>query len=304
MKRALILAVFALHAIGCARQSQSGMPFPTPPEGERITDKSLLSTAQLNELERVLIVGKEIYRKDQLAWKASDIVIERIRLPDDVLGWLVHREGSIDIVSFYRGRIGTPALLADVEFDGNARPTLIEKPTREISNTERSMLVARYIGYQIVRRARTRCSDNLNTVVLPSSVENAWDVYVLSATTEPDKVMFGGHARITVSADEKAEVISMFPFTVSCLVMSKAEEDLPEGWELNSLYVSHIVSDLPSETHVFLSYSHNIRIVVTTETGDIAIENGRYEIEHLRQKSPADAPENKYSPFPPPSYAH
>ena len=68
----------------------------------------------------------------------------------------------------------------------------------------------------------------------------------------------GGHHRLLVSPDGR-RVLSQFAFTKACLTM---KPDIAEDERLASVVVSHLVSDTPTEMHVFLSLLHRQPIYV------------------------------------------
>ena len=271
MKKLLVIALFAIALLGCAHKKA--------PRNE----SAKIGENQRAELTRVLRVGREIFRKDQLASTGTDVLFERVdptRYPD-MIGWVVHDVEDAQYVTFYSGSLEAPDVIADIIFDGSARPTILTEPQRSASEVERSMLRARTIGLE---NGWNSCSERFNTVVLQSPREDAWDVYVLAATMDPNLVQVGGHSRITV-AKADGRVLDTFSFSASCLTMDKSPENIPAGARLSSVIVSHVVSDLPSETHVFLSYLHDMEIVVTTDFATLGTKDGKIIVYQV--KAPA-----------------
>jgi len=147
-------------------------------------------------------------------------------------------------------------------------------PDRLVSDEEISMVNARMAALQV---GTNSCSDRFNTVVLPSQDDDAWDVYVLAATTDPDLIQIGGHTRVRVSRED-SEVLSSTPLAKSCISLDKSGAGLPEGVSVAAYTVTHIVSPMPVEIHPFLSLLHDVRLAVATERGVWMISSGKIEL--------------------------
>ena len=108
----------------------------------------------------------------------------------------------------------------------------------------------------------TRCSRAYNTVVLRGDALKlpGWLVYLIPATTEPGRILVGGYYRIHVSP-QGDKVLSVTPFSKSCLAIP-AQDTQGAG-----AYFNHLLSDAPTETHVFLSRSHRKPMYVGTRRG-------------------------------------
>ena len=92
----------------------------------------------------------------------------------------------------------------------------------------------------------------------PASDE--WLAWLLVATTDANVVPVGGHYRFRISADGRT-LIRRDALSASCLSLNKTQ-DAPAGGQPVGLAASHIVSDHPVETHVFLSLLNRIQIYV------------------------------------------
>ena len=84
-------------------------------------------------------------------------------------------------------------------------------------------------------------------------------VELLAGTNKPDTVVLGKHYRVIVTQDGR-RVESITP-------LSKAILEFPKHPNGLSLYVTHIVTDYPLETHVFASMLNDVPIYVETERG-------------------------------------
>ncbi|HRQ63829.1 MAG TPA: hypothetical protein PKZ76_03020 [Xanthomonadaceae bacterium] len=116
------------------------------------------------------------------------------------------------------------------------------------------------------------CSQNANTAVLPREDGDGWIVYVLSSTTEPGKAFIGGHNRIEIAAD--GTVGKVEHSARSCIGIDATATD-GDGEKFAYQMVTHIVSDMPWETHVFQAMTLDVQMFVPTERAIWRIEGGR-----------------------------
>ncbi|MES2693266.1 MAG: hypothetical protein V4773_07310, partial [Verrucomicrobiota bacterium] len=97
----------------------------------------------------------------------------------------------------------------------------------------------------------------------------------LAATTDPNAVLAGGHYRFTVSkeGDKIEQADELFR---SCLTVPKNGPGVPKGSNVAALYMTTLVSNLPQETHIFLSLLHKLPFMVgTPDSKKWRIEGGR-----------------------------
>jgi hypothetical protein len=118
------------------------------------------------------------------------------------------------------------------------------------------------------------CRQGYNSVVLKDVEGDGWLVWLLAPSPAKDVIPFGGHYRFSVSADGQT-VNRVDALSASCLTMS-AKPELPPGATSPMLYVTHIVSPTPVETHVFLGLLYRMPIVVGTGKDTVwVVENGK-----------------------------
>jgi hypothetical protein len=108
-------------------------------------------------------------------------------------------------------------------------------------------------------------SQPMNPVILPGSAngEKGILVYLLAGTTKHDTAVFGRHFRVLMP-DQGTSPTYVMPLSKSVLEMSTRG---PEGSKPEGLMVTHLVSDLPLETHVFVSLLFHLPVYVGTRTG-------------------------------------
>lgn len=113
--------------------------------------------------------------------------------------------------------------------------------------------------------------DGYNSIVIEDPSGPGWLVYWLAATAQAGVIPVGGHYRFTVSADgttvERADRLSL-----SCLAIDR--RSVPAGAETAAVFVTHLVSDTPVETHVFLSLLHDVPFAVGTAPDTIWFVDG------------------------------
>ncbi|MBD3666564.1 MAG: hypothetical protein HUJ16_01295 [Kangiella sp.] len=220
--------------------------------------------------------GHLIWVKDSMAWIATDKIQEELDLSSvkNPKGWIVHLdpEGK-HRVSFYREKDdGQMLSYADVFYDDNLEFTKLQiNPIRALTVKEQQMLAALSTASDNITEA---CSENLNTVVLEE--EAGWNVFLLTATTEPDVIPIGGAQRILVSQDGQ-NVIEKEHYSRACTKL----EPMMKGAKLKDAFMTHLIDDVPSPIHVFTSLSYGIPLMVVTPIGAWTVVNG--DIEEIKE---------------------
>ncbi len=233
------------------------------------------------DVEEATVMGTLIYLKDTAAWIATDEIIERKIVEKDqrLRGWITELNGESWEVIFvgeidktFVGLYSVKVKNGHVERDGfKAYPEGVQ-----LSDQQMGMFKARQLAASSDFRP---CTPNYNTVVIPyvDSVEEfkGFIVYLLASTTDPESVQIGGHYRVKVSLSGD-KITEVKPFSNSCLVSKKTKRTA-------ALVVSHILSETPEETHVFLSLQHEMPIYVTTIANDLAWSVDGNEIKIMDQ---------------------
>lgn len=216
--------------------------------------------AQLDWIERR---GWHLYELDRAAWVATDDMVERIREPAStgMRGYIVEREGSALVVTFYggpenapvafyRGRVENRLVVGSEVFPAATRPPLTAMQRRLASVREG----ANRLGHR-------PCEGNtFNTVVIPpETIEDPVDLYLLTPQTRAREWPLGGHYRATVAAD--GTVISSRAFTVSCITLGGGER--PDA-RMAALFITHTLDPLPTEIHVFTMWTSELPLGVAT----------------------------------------
>lgn len=216
-------------------------------------------------LAKIVALGTDLYRHDQAAWVATDAFLEFLgaERPADIVGWIVTGTGNDLTVRFLR-RAGDELRPGwDIKVvDGVAGPVIPAADDAVLGADEKAQFRARQTASSGLGRAP--CSRTMNAVVLADPDSEDWLVWLLTPVPTVGSLPVGGHIRHRVSADGLT-LLSREPLSRSCLVLEPSTT--PEGSTTAGLFATHIVSDTPVETHVFLSLQSGLPLYVGT--GDI-----------------------------------
>ena len=219
------------------------------------------------DVEVLARLGREIYQHDQLAWKATDIVMAQIgrsRLEKDgARGWIVDTSAKdADLVRFLRKRGNELEVLCDVSFPRAGAPELTVPTDRKLTDRQRLKAQALETAKDhFLKGSLPWCGGNPNSVVSDDPSGKGFLVYLLRAKPSGMEVPIGGHYRFSVSADGQ-QVDQVDRLFASCLTLNK--KDVPNGSKLEVLFTSHVISKTPLETHVFLSLQEQLPFAVIT----------------------------------------
>lgn len=237
------------------------------------------------DLKTIEKLGQSIHQRDIYAARATDILFEKVGKPEKleeekIRGWIVREQKDNVLVRFIK-QVDEGFLPAyDITFTSPDQGTLT-RAKGKLSPVESAQFKARQLALKNIPEF---CSPRYNTVVLPDVDGKGFLVYALAATTDPNLVFIVGHYRMTVSEDgTKVERVDRL--FRSCLVFNKS--DVPKDSETAGLYASHVVSDTPLETHVFVSLAQNQPLFIVTMDGQMwKIEKAKIsKMENVANKS-------------------
>lgn len=222
------------------------------------------------DLDTLGALGREIYRHDTLAWVATDTLfaeVDQKKLAEEGgAGWVVDTSGESAMVRFVREQGDTVEASYDVVFPKDGKPHVVVPGDRSLTKDQLARFhAARTAINTLIERRLPWCGGNPNFVVLPDPDGSGFLAYVLRAKPATDAVPIGGHYRITVADDGKTveQVDQLF---ASCLTLSRHAPET-KGGDIVALSVTHVVSDTPLETHVFLSLQEKLPFSVITGDG-------------------------------------
>lgn len=156
--------------------------------------------------------------------------------------------------ALYRAAVSTDGVLA--------APVEAVAVPGELSVNERAAAQARRTALAF---DSPRCGEAYDTVVLPSSVEAQWVVFLIPRPAQ-GVVRLGGSNRVETEGDS---VTGWRPYTRSCI-------DLNPGQDAVAMMVTHLLDATPTEIHVFWSLWKGKPFYVTTgKNGLWKIEDGR-----------------------------
>lgn len=229
------------------------------------------------EKETIEKLGVAIYEQDARAAQATDLLFARKIDPvkSKLRGWVVEGDTKAMLVRFVREGEGDMEAFYDVSFKSGSAPTIEEPKDRKLSPAQNAQFKARNIAAKSITRP---ASQAYNIVILPDPERDALLVYALAATTQSDSIMVGGHYRFTISADGERLVQSDELFR-SFMVLSKKPKDLPPGAIPQYLLMTTVVSDMPLETHIYLSLLHRTAFMVGTPDQRVwLVQEGKMKI--------------------------
>jgi hypothetical protein len=235
-------------------------------------------SADIRRFDKATIekLGVAMFEQDVRAATATDLLFEKQIDPskEGLRGWIVEGDAKSMLIRFVRERDGALEAFYDVSFEGRKKPVIAEPKNRKLSADQLAQFKGRSLALKHIARPASR---SYNTVVLPDPDGDGFLVYALAATNEPNAVMVGGHYRFTVSKDGERLEQSDELFK-SFMVLSTKPPDLPAGSTLAALTMTTLVSDLPLETHVYLSLLHKMPFAVVAANGSMwNVEAGKVQ---------------------------
>lgn len=229
-------------------------------------------------LKRIVDMGQEIYRQDVAAWVGTDALVENLngRTPTGLVGWIVVADGDDQIVRFITQIDGVLKTGWDVPVHNGVAGPVVEAGGLPLSDEEVKMFSARQTALDAANPMQ--CSPTVNTAVARDPQGGGWLVWILTPMSATNVVPMGGHQRLKISQDGQS-VLGRDMLSAGCMNI-----DVPESREGHpeALFVTTIVSDHPTEAHVFLSLQHRIPIYI------MAGDNKFYEVDgaHIRNMPP------------------
>lgn len=102
-------------------------------------------------------------------------------------------------------------------------------------------------------------------------------VYLIATTDEPDVIVWGRHYRVALD-EASGKVLNVAPSTHSCAGTSLSPKGLPPGATLVSPSITHLLSPVPSEFHVFLSLEFPKPLSVMSSYGIWIVDKGKIRL--------------------------
>lgn len=243
----------------------AGTPPPAPAPYRTVAP--LISKSTLTSVEKL---GYELYLRDIVASRATDAALATENFSSSgVRGWIVVPQNDGYLTRFInQSGDSVVDVFVDPFSDSLPKSVVENSPPKSLGERESAMWRARQLGSQ---QRFTPCSDRYNSVILPVSDDPSsdWYVYLLAATIDPTEIMLGGHHRYRIDPTGST-VLAHLAMTKSCISTTFVKS-------MAMLSVSHIVTNKPLETHVYLSHLHGLSVgVVVIETQELfTIDKGK-----------------------------
>lgn len=266
MRQPLLLVTLTLA--GCA-----STPAPTPATVAPPTPAEIPIPAEMvPHVRQAEALGLALYQNDHVSAVGTDVLIENIGSPQGkgLGGYLTVQEATEEgqpgrswAVQFFSAE-SPPRFLYKIRVS----PGTKVKPTFEKLDPPRPVASA----LPLIRARQTAIAElmrvepprqPINPVILPGAAigQQGILVYLLAGTKRPGVAVIGKHHRVLVS-DDGARVLDFQPMTKSILELEFGRMD--PGQKPAALMVSHIVTEWPLETHVFVSLLHRQPVFVAT----------------------------------------
>jgi hypothetical protein len=272
----LLLSLLALPLASCQSMSSPSVrnqPVPLPPG----TEPAVLRAEE---------IGRAIFEQDAISGEATDALFRANIVFNEKRdrGWVTLREEGHWLVRFVgitENQDVPYAAYYDVTFPmfPMGRSSIGEiirlDPPQPLVADQLAMFQARQTA---LRAMPGRCADRYNPVILSGNIAHTdgWVVYLLAATTAPDEIMTGGHFRVELSTTG-TEVKQVLPLSKTCLRVRRPPDN-PKRQYVASM-TTHLISNTPIETHVYLSLLHKQPFYVGTDLGVWKVEEGRISYE-------------------------
>lgn len=235
-------------------------------------------------IEQAQSLGAMLYHYDLASAIGTDVMLANVRAPKErgIAGYLTLREGDERgatgawLVFFFSAedppkllcRVRVPAPGTPPAFEAIDRPMPVSDDLRRLIRARRTALAA--IG---------AVAQPQNPVLLPGQAigKDGFLVYLLAGTKRPNAVVFGKHHRVLVSPDgETAVSVEPLSKTVLEVPLELPPEAAPAGGA--GLFVTHLVTEHPLETHVFASLLHRMPVGVGTSRGTWVVDGDKISL--------------------------
>lgn len=274
MKQCLSLSLVLLLSLfpGCKTAETVLVPPAEELTAAQEAKPSAAAVPDLSGIEKMNTLGKKMVFLDQLAWRATDILLAAQIDPVaiNLYGWITYPDGDNWVVRFLKSDDGVVPS-HDVIFPETGEPRLVQSQDSALTDRDRALLTARDAVLEAVTEP---CSGTYNTIVFDMPDEKAVYAYAIAASHEPGVIVVGGHYRVILSSDDLT-VTSTRNFTTTCLEINDLE--LQDGEKVTAAIVSHILDPSPVEMHVFLSLTYGYPFYVITESGLWSVIDGKID---------------------------
>ncbi len=258
MKSRLLAALLSLFLPLCA-PGQLTPPLAAPPQ-PRAEIEPLA-----HDFPEALVpgIGKQIYEQDQRVSVATEMArgqgVDFAK--EQVRGWIVVRDRAAERIRFIREENGAARNAFEVAFVAGAVPKFQRLGGESPTAAEEGQLRARLRALSGIVQP---CSRQYGLVILDHPQLDAFLIYAVAQPTEPGSVVVGGHYRFVVSRDGNRG-ISADRLYRNCLTLPANRDP---GQQNEGVVITHLASQRPLETHVYLSLLNRMPFYVGTLDGN------------------------------------
>ncbi len=216
-----------------------------------------ITPAEQTQIDWVTARGRLLFELDRAAWVGTDDMMARIRdyRTAGMRGYFVEREGTAFVVTFFGGPADAPVAFYRGRVENRrvaSRDVFAASERRALTPLQRRLVAAREMAGRLGYAPCGRTPFN-TLVVPPDTPDGPIDLYLLTPQPSAGTFPLGGHFRATIEAN--GTVAANRGFTRSCLMMPR-----PDG--AAGLFVSHLLDPVPTEIHVFTSFTAGVPVFV------------------------------------------
>jgi len=272
-----------LFVAACSRAAPRGTSAPGASDAREADIPADLRAS----VERAAALGREIYLQDKAAAIGTDVLVEALKTLEDkeLGGFLAMREGDDagrprpSYLVFFYSTEPAPRIRYEVHvpIERGKRPSFDSiDPPRRIPEPLAKLVRARQMAIQ----AAGPFAHAVNPVVLPDP-DGGILVYLLAAPTQRKTVVLGKHFRVRLTGEGVVKTVE--PLSKGALELATATT---AGSQPSALFVTHLVTAYPLETHVAASLTAQLPIYVATERGLWSVDGD--SIRYVSEKIPED----------------
>ena len=271
MSAKIAVILFATGLAACVAGPELRTDSSGPSREQANREKELPIPPKMREQVRNSeIIGHQIYVLDKVSAIATDVLMEKVPSfrEKHLAGYLPFQEAGDDLrpkasylVTFFTK--DEPMRIAyEIRVKPGATPEFaaFDPPKRALASfahfaNARQAAVAALPSHQ----------QPMNPLVLPAELlgEKGMMVYLIAGTTKPDLAVFGRHYRVLIP-EQGGPPSYVMPLSKSILELPTKSAN---GADVEALLVTHILTDWPLETHVFVSLLTHKRVYVATKVG-------------------------------------
>jgi len=271
MSAKIVVILVAIGLTACVASPEQRTNSAAPSRKQANRERELpIPPEMLQQVHNSKIIGHQIYILDKVSAIATDVLMEKVPgyHEKNLAGYLPFREAGDDLrpkasylVTFFTK--DDPVRIAyEIRVRPGATPELAAfDPPKPALASFAHFARAR----QSAVAALPSHTQPINPLILPAELlgEKGMMVYLIAGTTKPNLAVFGRHYRVLIP-EQGGPPSYVMPLSKSILELPTKS---PNGDDIEGLLVTHILTDWPLETHVFVSLLTHKRVYVGTRVG-------------------------------------